>query len=153
MDRVFYSFRDFNQAIGDIQKNWKPAVMAGMRAAATVVRKEAQDEIGQYQSAAGPFPAWAQLAPSTVRDRVRQGYPPDRPLERTGELRDSYEVDSFADSVGVGSELDRALYLEVGDPRHNLPARSVLGRAFVVSEPRSFAALTRVVYERLKRYL
>jgi hypothetical protein len=142
---TFTSFLAFRGALHDLQTRIHPAAMAGMRAAAGVVLHEAQQEIGTYQSAAGPFPAWAQLAPSTVRERVALGFTPDEPLLRSGELRDSYEVDSQGDTVGVGSSLDRALYLEAGEPTRNVPPRSVLGRAFVVSEAKAFQALLATV--------
>ena len=153
MDRIFTSFRDFNSAIHDLKTHYKPAVMIGLYVAADIVKKAAQEEIGTYQGAAGPFAAWAQLSPQTIREREHLGYSADRPLERTGELRESYDIDMDEDSVIVASPLDKALDLEIGVPAHNLPARSILGRAFVVSEEKAFDAFANEVYKRLARFI
>lgn len=70
--------------------------------------------------------AWAALAPSTVRDRFRQGYGPNAPLVRTGNLADSIgeSVNLTPDSVQVGvdaGEVPYANYLQSGTSR--MPAR------------------------------
>jgi hypothetical protein len=153
MDRFFTSFRDFNSAIHDLKAHYHDAVMVGLYVAAEVVKTEAKESIGTYQSAAGPFPEWAQLSAQTQREREHLGYDANRPLERTGELRDSYEVDMDENSVIVGSALDKALDLEVGDPAKNLPARSILGRAFVVAEQKAFDGFANEVYRRLQKFI
>lgn len=52
------------------------------------IRQQFQANFSARRSGNGP---WASLAPSTVLDRVRKGYPGNQPiLVRSGNLRDSY---------------------------------------------------------------
>lgn len=62
---------------------------AGLVEVANNVRDTARQELGTYQKAIGPFPAWAQLKEETQVERVRQGYTANDPLLRSGEMRDS----------------------------------------------------------------
>lgn len=121
-----------------------------MERACKVVEKEAKAEIGTYQSAAGPFPAWAPLSDATldgfyhqggfwVQGKEDAGYaPPDNPLLREGTMRDSiqHKVEGhFAGSQGVvGTNDPVAVYQELGTPNatYPIPPRSFLGRAAYV---------------------
>lgn len=106
--------------------------------AARLVEHEAKAAIGEYQEAAGQFAAWAPLAPSTLAEKGRLGYaPPDNPLLREGDLRDSigHEVETHHLSAGeavIGSNSEIAVYQELGTSR--MPARSFLGGAAVRKE-------------------
>lgn len=97
--------------------------------AAVVVETEAKAEIGTYQGDAGPFPAWQPLAPSTVEEKTKLGYaPPDNPLLREGDMRDSIEHTVVSPhEAQVGSNSDIAVYQELGTV--TIPARSFLGGA------------------------
>ncbi len=69
---------------------------------------------------------WAGLAPSTVKERFRQGYGPNAPLVRTGKLADSIgqTINLTPDSVQVGvdtADVPYANYLQGGTAR--MPAR------------------------------
>jgi hypothetical protein len=130
-------------------------VHKGVRQAGEVIWMEARREIGTYQSSSGPFPAWPDLAETTLNGftdehghhhpgKIELGYaPPDNPLLRTGELRDAIELATDFNGAVIGVP-DR----EVGagtpeDPLRNIgdvavdqefgtrkmPARSFLGRA------------------------
>jgi hypothetical protein len=109
------------------------AAKRGLEGAAQVVETEAKAEIGHYQSAAGPFAAWPELADSTKADRVRQGFPANEPLLREGEMRDSIEhspvhmTGAASGHVRVGSNDPKALFQELGTA--TIPARSFLGSA------------------------
>ena len=108
------------------------ATEAGLARAGKLVADEARSEIAQYQSAAGPFKEWAPLADSTMEEKTRLGYaPPDNPLLRMGDLRDSigHQVTEHAGSpaVVVGSTSPIAVYQELGSRR--MPARSFLAGA------------------------
>jgi phage gpG-like protein len=104
------------------------AAHAAMDRAATLVQDEAKQEIGTYQGAAGPFVAWAPLADSTLADKERHGYaPPDNPLLRTGEMRDSIERTVEPHEAAIGSDSEIAVYQELGTA--TIPARSFLGGA------------------------
>jgi hypothetical protein len=71
---------------------------------------------------------WPQLAESTQRDRERLGFPPNEPLLRTGNLRDSYSYDlTVTPSViflMVGSDDPRSIFEELGT--ESMPPRPVL---------------------------
>lgn len=100
--------------------------------AARIVQTDAQDRIGEYQGRAGPFAAWRPLAPSTVEDRISQGYLPNEPLLREGTLRDSIVSEARGNQAVVGSGSEIALYQEVGT--EHIPARSFLGAAGFASK-------------------
>lgn len=99
--------------------------------AAQIVEKDAKARIGSYQDAAGPFGAWANLAPSTVDDRLRKGFTPDDPLLRTGGLRSSYGRKVNGAVAVVGSTSPIALYQEQGTS--TIPPRAVVGPAVIAS--------------------
>ena len=88
---------------------------AYLEAVGSKIEHDAKEIIGHYQrSDTGPFPEWAELATSTKADRVSQGFTPNDPLLRTGELRNSIRHEVRGHSVAVGSDLDIAIYQEMG---------------------------------------
>lgn len=90
------------------------------------IEKESKAKIGEYQPAAGQFIAWPWLADSTLRDKEKKGFsPPDNPLLRTGEMRDSIGHTVSHDQVDIGSDSDIAVYQELGTK--NMPPRSFFG--------------------------
>lgn len=103
------------------------AAHEGLTKAAKIVEKEAKAEIGHYQDAAGPFPAWAELADSTKEDRASKGYPDNDPLLREGTMRDSIGHEVSHHEAVVGSNSDIAVYQELGT--QHIPPRSFLGGA------------------------
>ncbi len=62
----------------------------GVERACRLVQKTARSYIGHYNHPGN----WAQLAQATQEDRVRRGFAANEPLLRTGDLRDSIEVDA-----------------------------------------------------------
>lgn len=112
-----------------------------MERAAQIVEDRAKEDIGRYQAGIDPFADWVPLAPGTVQDKARLGYsPPDNPLLRTGDLRDSIEhtVESEERAV-VGSDSDVAVWQELGT--RTIPPRSFLGAAAVQEADRVAEAL------------
>jgi HK97 gp10 family phage protein len=103
------------------------ALHEGLKVVAKGIEKTAKKEIGHYQSAVGEFPAWAQLAESTEREKERLGYNRNEPLLRTGDLRDSiqHEVEGFEAVIGSKSQV--MVYHEFGTVK--MPARPVIGPA------------------------
>lgn len=97
--------------------------------AARVIQREAKASIGDYQGAATPFGAWPQLAESTQRDRVAQGFTPNDPLLRTGHLRDSIGRRVGDREAVIGSDEPVAVFQELGT--RTIPPRSFLGGAAV----------------------
>jgi phage gpG-like protein len=103
-----------------------------LEAAAVIVRDHAVDKLGTYQPAVGPYPAWAPLAQETQNIRAAQGYTPDDPLLRSGEMRDSIGYEVSTDYANIGSSLMKALYQELGTSTH--PPRPFFGPAGLESE-------------------
>ena len=88
---------------------------AYLESVGTKIEKEAKEIIGHYQrSDTGPFPEWEELKTATQSDRIRQGFTPNDPLLRSGELRDSIRHEVRGNSVAIGSDLDIAIYQEMG---------------------------------------
>ena len=88
---------------------------AYLEAVGSKIERDAKEIIGHYQhSDTGPFPEWEELAPSSKADRVSKGFTPNDPLLRTGALRDSINHEVRGRSVAVGSDLDIAIYQEMG---------------------------------------
>lgn len=99
----------------------------GLEAVATKIEHTAKREIGEYQAAVGPFPAWDELADSTKVDRVRQGFTENDPGLRSGQMRDSIEHRTQGLEAVIGSNDDRLVWFELGTEKQ--PPRPVLGPA------------------------
>lgn len=124
----------------------REATKEALEHAARVVERQAKKEIGKYQPDTPPFAGWAQLASGTIAEKEKLGYaPPDNPLLRDGDLRNSigHKVDmNFTLRGGratVGSDSDIAVYQELGTTR--IPPRSFLGSAAVNKTPEVVAIL------------
>jgi phage gpG-like protein len=118
------------------------ALHYGLKEVAHGIEKAAKEEIGHYQPAVGPFPAWAELADSTKADRMRQGFSENDPLLRTGELRDSISSEVVGLEAVVGSDSDVMVWQELGTK--TIPPRPVLGPAAISNEDRIKEILGRV---------
>jgi hypothetical protein len=81
---------------------------------------------------------WKQLAESTQTERASLGYPPNEPLLREGDLRNSIESQAELTMLGaegvVGSSSMIAVYQEMGTSR-GIPPRSFLGESLMRSIP------------------
>lgn len=105
---------------------------AALERVGRAVEAEAKREIGTYQAGGGPFAAWAELADSTKEDRVKQGFTPNDPGLRSGEMRDSIGHAADHEGVVIGSDDDKLVWFELGTAKQ--PPRSVLGLAVVHKE-------------------
>jgi phage gpG-like protein len=94
--------------------------------ACRIVQKQAKNAIGREHE------EWAPLAASTIEDKQRHGYATPKPLLRTGTLRDSIEYVVDGNQGAVGSNLDTAVYQELGTSR--IPPRSFLASSAIASE-------------------
>lgn len=89
----------------------------GLEASAKLVQTDAQNQLGEYQGAAGGFPAWAPLRDATLADKEAKGFPVPSPLLRTGDLRDSIQYEVGAWEAVIGSQSPIAAYQEFGTSR------------------------------------
>lgn len=112
------------------------------------VEATAKSELGTYQPAVGPYPAWAELAEATKADRTAQGFAENEPLYRTGELEDAIthdvELRDMEVAIGVKGGREHSVYsgsgegADIGDimiwhelGTQNMPPRPVLGPALM----------------------
>jgi hypothetical protein len=106
--------------------------------ACKIVQAKAKSAIGKNHE------LWAPLAASTIADKQKHGFPTPKPLLRTGELRDSIQYQVHGLEGAVGSDLDIAVYQELGTSR--IPPRSFLVSSAISSEDkiRRMAAATTI---------
>jgi hypothetical protein len=96
--------------------------------ACKIVQKKAKAAIGKNHE------EWAPLAESTIADKASHGFPTPKPLLRTGELRDSIQYTVHGNEGAVGSDLEIAVFQELGTSR--IPPRSFLVSSAIASEYR-----------------
>jgi hypothetical protein len=106
--------------------------------ACQIVQKKAKAAIGKDHE------EWAPLAESTIANKQHHGYPTPKPLLRSGKLRDSIEYQVHGLEGSVGSDLEIAVYQELGTSR--IPPRSFLASSAIASEDkiRRMAAATTI---------
>ena len=127
-----YSIDQFISKLAAMAVTVTIAEHKALEAAAKIVEKEAKSEFGKYQGEIGGYEAWAELADTTKDDRVRNGYTPDDPLLRSGELRDSISHETRALEAIIGSDSDLMVFHELGT--ENMPPRAVLAPALLRKE-------------------
>jgi hypothetical protein len=152
--KQFDSFAAFAAHLRVVALKVEVAEHLALHDAGRLVQETSQGYIGEYQPTEGPFPAWPDLAETTLQGfsdehghhpgKIELGFsPPDNPLKRTEDLKHAIElhVDSREAVVGVPDENagdgspespfrnlgDVAVEQELGTI--NMPARSFLGRA------------------------
>lgn len=96
--------------------------------ACQIIQKKAKAAIGKNHE------MWPPLAESTIKDKAAHGFNTPAPLLRTGELRDSIEYTAHGNEGAVGSNLEIALYQELGTK--HIPPRSFLVSSAIASEER-----------------
>lgn len=125
--REFESLAKFAEHLAIMSVAVVKSEQRALEKCAVLIEKTAKSEIGHYQKAVGPFPAWADLADSTEADKARHGYPVDAPLLRKGDLRDSIQHEVRVLDAVIGSQSDIAAYQEFGT--RTIPPRPFIGPA------------------------
>jgi hypothetical protein len=97
---------------------YEKGVHDALEKACVIIETEAKSYPGEYQT------GWAPLKPETIARKATG----DSPLRETGEMAESYEHTVQGKSGFVGSNNDKALWMELGTSR-GVPPRSVLGLA------------------------
>ena len=123
----FNSLGDFARHLIGVEVAVKAAEHKGLKKAAVLIENAAKAEIGHYQGAAGPFPAWAPLADPTEASKARKGYPAGAPLLASGDMRDNISHQVSGHEAVIGSPDDKAFYHEFGTSK--MPPRPIFGPA------------------------
>jgi phage gpG-like protein len=126
-----------------LARGYPNACHQALELAARVVEAEAKRLIGGYEAK----PRWPELTEATQADRVAHGYSANQPLLRSGELRDSIQHCSSPHEARVGSNLDRAVWHEMGTSR--VPPRSFLASALHAKEK----LIVRAIGETVRDYI
>ncbi|MHA3052531.1 phage virion morphogenesis protein [Acinetobacter sp. ANC 4640] len=99
----------------------------GLKVCAERIEQTAKEEIGHYQNAIGPYPAWSPLAESTEEQKAKKGYPANSPLLASGEMQKSIKHEVSGLEAIVGATDKKMVYHEFGTVR--IPPRPVIGPA------------------------
>lgn len=156
--KEFADIASFMRFMGGVASQVDHARQIGLKEASVIVEEAAKAEIGHYQGEAGPFPAWAELSDATlygfrhvygfkIEGKIDAGYATEsehRPLERTGQMRDSIGTKIAPGEAVVGSDDDILIYQEMGTPNaiYPIPPRPVLGPAAFRNEGQAVDAMT-----------
>lgn len=125
----FNSLDEFSKFIDEVAAKYATIELAALTFIGKTLEDDAKRKFGVYQEADGPYEAWEPLAESTQAQRTAQGYSPDDPLYRTGDLMHSISNTVTPHSVTVGSTSEIMVWQEKGVDENNLPPRPVLGPA------------------------
>jgi len=129
--RAFNDVAAFIAHLGTLERAIHKQTTSGLERSAKLIEKTAKASIGYYQPAAGPYPAWEQLAASTLAHHDRMGVG-DSPLMVTGQLYASIQHEVEDDKAVIGSKMDIAADQEFGTDR--IPARPFMGPALYVNK-------------------
>lgn len=143
--KEFSSIAEFALHIAAIDLAVQLAAHKALERAAKLVEKAAKDEIGHYQDAVGPFPAWAPLAESTEASKAAHGYPSGAPLLATGKMRDNITHAIEGNDAVIGSPDERAVFHEFGTSK--MPPRPVFGPAVFSNKNRIQSIMGKAVVE------
>jgi HK97 gp10 family phage protein len=114
-----------------IERDMRHAERKIVGAAAAILAKQARSYIGTYDAE----PRWPELAASTQKQRVSKGYSANKPLKRSGKLKDSITFDILSDREAIaGSTDERAPFFEFGTSR--MPPRPFMLPAIHESGPK-----------------
>lgn len=127
MHNEFTSFSECALTFARMEAKLVTELHIGLDHVAKVIEQDAKAELGHYQNEVGHFPAWEQLAPSTQADRVRQGYTPNDPGLRSGEMQQSITHDTDVLEAMIGSDDQNLVWFELGTEKQ--PPRPVFGPA------------------------
>jgi hypothetical protein len=145
-DIEFTSFAVFGLYVEEMSRRTERAMGDSLEGAAYATLAEVREMFGHYQSAEGPFPAWAPLAQATLERRAQRAINPnDEPLLESGDLEASYIVERFGNGqVAVGSDSEYAEAQETGNDR--IPPRPVLGPALLRVERKGLPDTIRDIF-------
>lgn len=127
--KSFGSLAHFAAHLVKLEADVAMAAHHGLKQVAREIEKTAKSKFGVYQQVISDFDAWEPLTEATQADRVRQGYPPNEPLLRSGSLRNSVNHEVRGLDAAIGSKSDVMVHQELGTVK--IPPRPVLGPAAI----------------------
>jgi len=107
--------------------------------AALIIETESKRVIGTYDY------GWPELADATQAAREQAGFPANKPLLLTGEMRDSIGHVVGDKEASVGSNEDKAVWQELGTSK-GIPPRSFLAQAAIHKEAEVIQEIGQAVY-------
>jgi HK97 gp10 family phage protein len=128
-----YSLAGFIAKLGAIEADMKVVDHGIIAKACEMVCQRAKEALGTYDF------GWTPLQPETIARKVRG----DSPLLETGELRASIEWNSSGNLGHVGSDSDKAVWMEFGTSK--VPPRPFLMNAAVEMEEKIHNMAARAV--------
>jgi hypothetical protein len=126
MSHTFGSLAEFATFLTEAVVKVEHAKHEALEEAAVIVETEAKAALGTYDY------GWPQLAQSTQEQRSAQGFTPNDPGLRSGEMRDSLGHKVEGDTAHIGSDDDHLVYFELGTSKQ--PPRSDLAKAAMSKE-------------------
>jgi hypothetical protein len=138
----------FIEQLHEIRRDMEVIPVAIVAKAAGMIAKQAKAQLGHEHE------MWPPLAPSTLKDKEKHGWPSPSPLLRTGAMRDSIEWSARATHHGgaeavVGSNDPKALWHELGTSR--IPPRSFLVSSAISCEPKIVKMAARMAIAMMMR--
>lgn len=125
--REFSNLADFITHLAGAQVALVAAEQSALKKGALLIENEAKREMGHYQPAVGPFPAWAALAESTEARKAAMGYPANAPLLASGDAQKNITHEISGHDAVIGSPDEVMVYHEFGTSK--MPPRPVFGPA------------------------
>lgn len=129
--REFDNIASFIGHLAMVERGMHGHIERAVEKAAVLIETTAKDELGHYQPAVGPFPAWPDLAERTLEHHERMGVG-DTPLLVTGELYASIEHETHGNEAIIGTKSEIGAYQEFGTP--SIPPRPFMGPAALRSK-------------------
>jgi hypothetical protein len=129
-----YSILGFVAKLGAIERDMHATESAIVAKACQMVANAAKEALGTYEF------GWISLKPETIARKMRG----DSPLLETGELRDSIQWNASGHVGHVGSNLDKAVWMELGTSK--IPPRSFLAAAARQQEELIYKMATKAVH-------
>lgn len=124
--REFSDLASFAAHFATLHHHIQEEAERALKKAALLIEKSAKVELGYYQPGVGPYPAWAQLAQSTLATHALYGVG-DTPLMLTGALYASIEHEIQGPTAIIGTKSEIGAYQEFGTAR--IPPRPFMGPA------------------------
>lgn len=124
---ALFSLLQTSVALAAASGAFEKHLQGGLERVLVHIEENARNQVGHYQAAVGPFPAWAPLAASTEASKAAMGFPSDAPLLAAGAMLASFGHEVSGMEGVAGAKDPKAVFHETGTSR--MPPRPVWGPA------------------------